>query len=379
MRLKHLSRMAEVSAGDWNRLFDPAYPFIRHEFLDALERQGCVGGDTGWEPCHLLAEDEEGQVVGAAPLYLKQHSYGEFVFDFSWAEASHRIGKHYYPKFLNAIPFTPVSGPRFGTATPAATAALTGRFASLAADSGASSLHALFLEPAQAELIEGAGLLARRDVQFQWFNQGYADFDDFLATLRSDKRKKILRERRRVAEAGIHLEWRPGNELSAADWHAVYELYANTYEERGQAPYLTAGFLETLGRQPETPLRLVLARQDARLVAVALTMVGGDTLYGRHWGAAEHYHSLHFETCYYQGIEFCIQHGLRRFDAGVQGEHKLSRGFSPVVTRSAHLLTDQRLHAAVAHHLQREAAFVESRQAELNRHVPFKEGAQVDG
>lgn len=379
MRLKHLSRMAEVASGDWNALFDPTYPFIRHEFLDALERHDCVGGDTGWEPCHLVAEDEHGKLIGAAPLYLKQHSYGEFVFDFSWAEASHRIGKHYYPKFLNAIPFTPVSGPRFGAATPAVAAALTGRYASLAADSGASSLHALFLEPAQAELIEEAGLLARRDVQFQWLNQDYASFDDFLATLRSDKRKKILRERRRVAEAGIRFEWRSGNELSASDWTEVYALYANTYEERGQAPYLTPGFLETLGHPADTPLRLALAYHGQRLVAVALTLAGGDTLYGRHWGAAEHYHSLHFETCYYQGIEFCIRHGLRRFDAGVQGEHKLSRGFSPVTTRSAHLLTDQRLQAAVAHHLQRETAFVESRQAELTRHVPFKEGAQVDG
>ena len=379
MRLKHLSRMAEVAPGDWNALFDPTYPFIRHEFLDALERNGCVGGDTGWEPCHLVAEDVQGRLVGAAPLYLKQHSYGEFVFDFSWAEASHRIGKHYYPKLINAIPFTPVSGPRFGAATPAVAATLAGRYASLAADSGASSLHALFLEPAQADLIEGAGLLARRDVQFQWFNCGYAGFDDFLATLRSEKRKKILRERRRVADVGIRFEWRSGNQLSAGEWVEVYALYANTYEERGQAPYLTPDFLEALGRFPDTPLRLALAYHGQRLVAVALTLVGGDTLYGRHWGAAEHYHSLHFETCYYQGIEFCIRQGLRRFDAGVQGEHKLSRGFSPVMTRSAHLLTDQRLQAAVAHHLQRETAFVESRQAELTRHVPFKEGAQVDG
>ncbi|HSW13091.1 MAG TPA: GNAT family N-acetyltransferase [Solimonas sp.] len=379
MRLRQIGRIAEVAPAAWDALFDPHYPFIRHAFLEALETHRCVGPGTGWQPCHLLLEDTDGRLIGAAPLYLKTHSYGEFVFDFGWAEASQRMGRPYYPKLLCAIPFTPVNGPRLGAASPEAHRALAGALAALGRDSEASSLHALFLQDDDRAALGAEGLVERHDVQFQWSNRGYADFEAFLAALRSDKRRKIRQERQHLARAGLRFEWRAGDQLDEPEWQAVYRLYANTYEERGQAPYLTPGFLLDYGRRTGTPLRLALVWEESRLVAVALCLRGGDRLYGRHWGAADRYHALHFETCYYQGIEYCIREGLRHFDAGTQGEHKLARGFVPVTTRSGHVLADERLHAAVSAHLQRERAFVESRHAELWRHVPYKEGATPDG
>jgi predicted N-acyltransferase len=375
MRLRQVGRIAEVPAPAWDALFPPDYPFTRHSFLSALERHGCVGDDSGWEPCHLLAEAEDGSLAGAAPLYLKQHSYGEFVFDFGWAEASHQAGLRYYPKLLCAIPFTPATGPRLGARSEEVRAALAAHLAGLGRGLAAPSLHALFTAGTDQALLREAGLLERQDIQFHWFNPGYAGFEDFLARLAGEKRKKIRQERRRVAEAGIRFEWRSGHELRESEWAAVHALYASTYEERGQAPYLNLPFLQDFGSTPDTPLRFAMAHDGPRLVAMAMTLQGGDTLYGRHWGSAERYHALHFEACYYQGIEYSIGQGLRRYDAGTQGEHKLARGFVPVRTRSAHVLADERLHKAVAAHLQRETAFVELRHAELMRHVPYKEGA----
>ncbi|PPE72895.1 GNAT family N-acetyltransferase [Solimonas fluminis] len=374
MRLRQVGRIAEVPAPAWDALFPPDYPFTRHAFLSALERHRCVGGDSGWEPCHLLAEADDGSLAGAAPLYLKQHSYGEFVFDFGWAEASHRIGRRYYPKLLCAIPFTPATGPRLGARDAGARTALAAQLTAMGRDT--TSLHALFVPEADQAPLREAGMLERQDIQFHWFNRGYPRFEDFLAGLAGEKRKKIRQERRRVAEAGIRFEWRAGHELRDSEWVEVFALYANTYEERGQAPYLSLPFLQDFGSAPDTPLRFAMAYDGSRLVAMAMTLQGGDTLYGRHWGSSDRYHALHFETCYYQGIEYSIGQGLRRYDAGTQGEHKLARGFVPVRTRSAHILADERLHKAVAAHLQRETAFVELRHAELMRHVPYKkEGA----
>ncbi|HUP91449.1 MAG TPA: GNAT family N-acetyltransferase [Solimonas sp.] len=375
LRLRQVSSIAQVSAGAWDALFDPAYPFAQHAFLHALESAGCVGGRTGWSPCHLLAEDSSGRLVGAAPLYLKTHSFGEFVFDWAWAEAA---GRSYYPKLVCAIPFSPVAGPRLGAADDAVRNLLAAALARMPGEAGASSTHALFLRETELAPLLQHGLIERRDLQFHWHNAGYARFDALLATLRADKRKKIQRERRRVAEAGIRFEVRSGDELGEADWHEIYALYANTYEERGQPPYLTPDFFLDYGRRAGTPLRLIVALEGQRRVAAAITLVGGDTLYGRHWGAAEHYHSLHFETCYYQGIEFCIEQGLAHFDAGAQGEHKLARGFVPQLTHSAHRLRDPRLHAAVETHLRRERAWVESRRLQLEGHAPFKD-AHLDG
>jgi len=381
MRLRFIERIAEVSATDWDRLFQPSSPFVRHRFLDAMERGGCVGAARGWLPHHALLEDASGQLLAAAPLYFKQHSYGEFVFDFSWAQASHGIGVPYYPKWLIAAPFTPSTGPRFGAVDAAARHELLQRLVQAYERAGHSSLHALFLNDVDAAAAEATGAIARHDVQFHWRNDGYADFSDFVARLTSDKRKKILRERRRVAEAGIRFEWLPGEALDEDQWRQVYALYGNTYEERGQAPYLSLQFFLDYGCAPGSPIRLILGYEGKRMVAVAITIEGagqpgadatGATLYGRHWGAAEHYHSLHFETCYYQGIDYCIQHGIARYDAGAQGQHKLARGFAPVVTRSAHWLAEPRLRSAVRRALDRERAQVADWCETLSDHVPFK-------
>ena len=373
LRVRHLERASALPAAVWDGFFPADYPFTRHAFLDALERHGCASPETGWTPCHALLEDEDGTVAGIAPLYLKAHSYGEFVFDFSWAEASQSIGKRYYPKLLNAVPFTPSTGPRLGARDAAARLTLAAALPEIARGGRLSSLHALFLQEQDLDALGAAGCLERNDVQFHWRNRGYADFGEFVARLSSDKRKKLLRERRRVAEAGLRFEVRAGDEIGEAAWVRVYELYSNTYEERGQAPYLSLDFFLDYGQGRGTPVRLILAYDGERLAAVAITVQGGDTLYGRHWGAEQRYHSLHFETCYYQGIEWCIREGLQCFDAGAQGEHKLARGFEPVRTRSAHWLADPRLHKAVAQSLARERAWVGQRGDALSDHSPYRQ------
>lgn len=366
-------RLETTDASHWNACFAGASPFVRHEFLDALERHRCVSPGQGWQPHHLQVVRADGALAAAAPLYLKAHSYGEFVFDFAWADASHRIGQAYYPKLLCAVPFTPSVGPRLGARDAAAKAGLVERLQSEGERLRVSSAHALFVEDDDAEAFRGAGWHERHDIQFQWFNRGDRDFAGFLARLSSDKRKKILRERRRVAEAGIRFEVRAGVDLDAALWAGVYALYANTYEERGQAPYLSADFLLDYGSRPDSPLRVILAWEGPRLVAAALTLQAGETLYGRHWGAAEQYHSLHFECCYYQGIELCLREGLRRYDAGTQGPHKLARGFDPVITRSFHWLRDRRLSQAVGEFVAHERRLVGGRCAELRQHGAYRQ------
>lgn len=373
LRVRHLERAAALPAAVWDGCFPADYPFTRHAFLSALEERGCASPETGWTPCHAVLEDEAGAVLGIAPLYLKAHSYGEFVFDFSWAQASEQLGRRYYPKLLNAVPFTPSAGPRLGMREPAARGALAAALPELARVNRLSSCHALFLQDADLEALREAGCLERNDVQFHWRNQGYADFAGFVARLSSDKRKKLLRERRRVVEAGLRFEVRSGEELDTAAWEQVYTLYSNTYEERGQAPYLSLEFFLDYGQAAGTPVRLILAYAEQRLVAMAITVQGGSTLYGRHWGAEAHYHSLHFETCYYQGIDYCIRQGLQCYDAGAQGEHKLARGFEPVRTRSAHWLADPRLHKAVADALRRERGQVALRGEILADHSPFRQ------
>ena len=371
MRVRHLERASALPAAVWDGFFPADYPFTRHEFLDALETHGCASPETGWTPCHAVLEDEDGSVAGVAPLYLKAHSYGEFVFDFSWAEASQSIGQRYYPKLLNAVPFTPATGPRLGARDADARQALAAALPQLARGNRLSSLHALFLQERDLAALDAAGCLERNDVQFHWRNRGYADFAGFVARLSSDKRKKLLRERRRVAEAGLRFEVRAGDELDTAAWERVYALYSNTYEERGQAPYLSLEFFLDYGQAAGTPVRLILAYDGARLAAVAITVQGGDTLYGRHWGAEQRYHSLHFETCYYQGIEYCIERKLQRFEPGTQGEHKVPRGFVPTLTRSAHYIADPRFAAAIRDFARREARGVDNYAAAVNEHVPY--------
>ena len=379
MRVRHLERVSALSPAVWDALFPDDYPFTRHAFLSALETHDCVSPELGWTPCHAVLEDESG-IAALAPLYVKGHSYGEFVFDFAWADASRRIGSAYYPKLVSTIPFTPCSGPRFGARDEGSRSALAQALVGVAGKAGLSSFHALFLDEPDLLAMKTAGAIERNDVQFHWYNEGYADFTAFVASFRSDKRKKILRERRRVAETGLQFTVRPGDDLSEAEWLHVYSLYANTYAERGQSPYLTREFFLDYGRTPGTPVRLVLAYEGAAMVAVAITLVGGDTLYGRHWGAADRYHSLHFETCYYQGIDYCIREDLRHFDAGAQGEHKLARGFTPQITRSAHWLADARLHEAVDDAMTRERDYVGMREALLEEHSPYRRStAETDG
>lgn len=373
LRPRQVARLGEVPAAQWDALFPAGYPFARHGFLKALEDHGCVGGRTGWEPCHLVLEDGEGTLVAALPLYRKRHSYGEFVFDFAWARAAQQLGAPYYPKWLCAIPFTPSVGPRLGARTPGLRAALLEALATLWERSGLSSVHALFLDDDAAAPAQAAGWLLRHDVQFHWTRRDAESFEGFLAQLAHDKRKKIRRERRQVAEAGIRFEWRRGDELDEAQWARVHALYSNTYEERGQPPYLTPEFFLDYGRRPGTPVRLVLGYDGgAEPMAVAITLKGDDTLYGRHWGCAEKYRGLHFETCYYQGIELCFAEGLSRFDAGTQGPHKLARGFEPVLTRSAHRLADPRLGDAVGTFLAGERAAVARHLATLAEHSAYR-------
>ena len=372
MRTRHAPRLSDVAAADWDGLFGTAYPFARHAWLSALETHGCVSTTEGWDCHHLLLEDHHGRLLAAAPLYLKHHSYGEFVFDFAWANASHQLGRPYYPKLLCAIPFVPSIGPRLGAIDAASREVLVRNLAGLPKAEKLSSLHVLFAADADADDLRGEGLIERNDTQFQWEDRGYGDMAGFLGSLTSEKRKKLLRERRRVAEAGIGFEVARGAELSDPEWDRVYQLYINTYLERGQSPYFSRDFLAHVGRHPDLDLRLVFAVHEKRRVAVAITLVGGDTLYGRHWGAEAHYHSLHFECCYYQGIELCLREGLKRFDAGTQGAHKHGRGFEPVTTRSLHRMSDPRLHDAVADFLVRERRAVAAREAEFMQHTAYR-------
>lgn len=372
MRQRQVRRLREVAPAAWDALFDPAYPFCRHAWLSLLETHGCVSEADGWEPQHLLLEDEGDALIGAAPLYLKHHSYGEFVFDFAWADASHRLGRPYYPKLLNAIPFVPAVGPRLGGGSEAARGRVAQHLAQISQALGASSMHSLFVNPVDAAVLRSQGMLERHDVQFHWTDRDYGSMAGFLASLNSEKRKKLLRERRRVAEAGIAFETCRGAELSDAEWALVYRLYTHTYLERGQSPYFSVDFLAAAGRHPDLDMRLIFAVHDGRRVAVAITFVGGDTLFGRHWGAEAHYHSLHFECCYYQGIELCLREGLTHFDAGTQGAHKHGRGFEAMRTVSFHELADPRLRQAVADYLARERQVMAARQNEFMHHTPYR-------
>ena len=374
-----LERVDEVAPAEWNALAGTEQPFLRHEFLGALEHQGCVGGDTGWRPRHVTLRDASGRLVGAMPLYAKEHSWGEFVFDWSWAEAYREHGLAYYPKLVCAVPFTPISGTRLLTAPELDRGEVMARLLGAADEQaeaiGASSLHLLFPRCEERDLAVTHGWLPRSDCRFLWHNHGYENFDQFLATMSSAKRKKLRRERQRVQEAGIRFETRLGGELDEASWKLVYELYASTFLKRGQTPYCTRGFFEELGRALPEHLLVVLAMLDGSPVALAIFFEDRQTLYGRYWGCDGAYHSLHFETCYYQGIERCIRNGLVRFDPGAQGEHKLARGFEPTLSWSAHRIREPRFAAAIARYLERERAAVDAYVADAAARLPFRTDA----
>jgi predicted N-acyltransferase len=374
-RVRFLKSISDVDAASWNALAGSVQPFVRHEFLLALELSGCAVPRTGWTARHVLIEDPSGRVRGAMPLYRKGHSRGEFVFDFSWANAYAQHGLKYYPKLLTAIPFTPVAGPRLlvepGPDAAALTAALMQAAADYARSEDLSSWHVLFPGERDLAALRGAGLIERRDCQFHWFNRGYESFDAFLAGFTAEKRKKAKRERRRVAEAGIEFDTRLGGEMDDALWDPVYAFYADTFYRHGHEPYLNLDFFKRIAAAMPERLMLKIARHGAEPIAVAIFFVGDDALFGRYWGAGGNFHSLHFETCYYQGIEYCIEHGLQRFEPGTQGEHKVPRGFVPTLTSSLHDIVDPRFSTAIRDFARREAIGVDRYAASVNEHIPY--------
>jgi predicted N-acyltransferase len=370
-----LESIAQIDARSWNALAGAAQPFLRHEFLLALEQSGCAAARTGWTPRHLIIEDAKGVPAAAMPLFRKAHSRGEFVFDFSWAGAYAQEGLQYYPKLLTAVPFTPVSGPRVLVGPNVDGKAITRSVVRAALDYARSeqlsSWHVLFPTDETAADLDRAGLILRRDCQFHWYNHGYESFEAFLATFTAEKRKKAKRERRRVAEAGIEFDTLHGGDMTASLWDIVYEFYAETFHRHGHEPYLNLDFFKRVSAAMPNELMLKVARVGAEPIAVAIFFVGSEALYGRYWGAGGNFHSLHFEACYYQGIEYCIEKKLQRFEPGTQGEHKVPRGFIPTLTHSAHYIADRRFAAAIRDYAQREARGVDSYAAAVNEHVPY--------
>jgi predicted N-acyltransferase len=351
-------------------------PFVSHAFLSSLEQSGSVGARTGWQPRHLLAEDAAGIMLGAAPCYVKSHSRGEYVFDSGWADAFERAGGTYYPKLQVAVPFTPVTGPRLLAAPGPLAGAVRGGLADALVEittaSELSSAHVTFLPEADWRALGARGFLQRTDQQFHWENRGYATFDDFLAALASRKRKTIRRERKEALAAGIEVRWLTGSDLTEPVWDAFFAFYMETGSRKWGRPYLTRNFFSIVGEAMRDRILLVMARRAGRWIAGAINFIGGDTLYGRNWGAIEHHPFLHFEVCYYQAMDYAIAHGLARVEAGAQGEHKLARGYMPTTTYSAHFIANPALRRAVAEFLARERAYVEAAGAELAGYAPFR-------
>ena len=368
-----LDSLSTIPAQAWDALLPESQPFLRHAFLSALEDSGSVGGRSGWRASHRLWVNEKGELQAALPAYLKSHSYGEYVFDHGWADACRRAGIDYYPKLLGAVPFSPVTGPRLLGLPDSASALLNELTEDLPAQ-GLSSLHINFTDELANALLDGReGWLQRLGCQFHWRNRGYRDFADFLDVLASRKRKQMRKEREQVAGQGIEFEWHQGAELTEAQWDFVYACYANTYAVRGQAPYLTRNFFSLLAERMPAAIRVVFAVQGPRPVAMAFSLVGGDSLYGRYWGCLAEFDRLHFETCFYQGMDYAIAQGLQRFDAGAQGEHKLIRGFEPVITQSWHYLCHPGLRDAVANFLQDEREGILAYAEEAKSLLPFRQ------
>lgn len=375
LRVRIIERIADIDAHSWNALGATSYPFLRHEFLTALETEDCLGERFGWLPRHLTLWDSDAHLIGAAPLYLKFNSYGEFVFDWAWADAYQRNGLRYYPKLVSASPYTPATGPKLlvHPDAPADTRrTLMAAGLELAQQMEVSSLHWLFTTPGETSELESLGLLRRIGCQFHWHNHGYPDFDAFLATLTSAKRKNIRKERKRVTEAGIEFRLLDGNGAGEQDWAIFHALYESTFQRHGGIPTLSMGFFRSIAKSMPEQVLLVIALHEKRPVAAAFCLVGPNTLYGRHWGCSEHFDKLHFEACYYQGLDYCIQRGLAHFEPGAQGEHKISRGFLPTQTLSAHWLADEHFSEAIARHLSHERAGMNDYIQEMSDRSPYR-------
>ena len=367
------SRLAEIDAAQWNALLPDDNPFLDHAFLSGLEESGCLDAAHGWQPHHLALYDGD-KLAAAAPLYLKGNSHGEFVFDWSWAHAYARNGLDYYPKLLCAVPYSPVTGPRL-LGSVAIRGALIDAMRAECGRLGLSSAHANFcIESDSVAFKDRNEWLPRFDWQFHWINRGWRDFDDFLAALKPKKRKNIRQERAHVQRAGVHCEIRHGDELDDAEWRSIHDFYVATFDDKGNYPALTLEFFRHLGRTMPQNVIAVLCRRGGDTIAMALMLRNSATLYGRYWGCREQVPGLHFEACYYQGIDYCLRHGLQRFEPGAQGEHKLARGFLPTMTRSFHYIADRRFRAAIADTLAREATALVAYREELLAHSPYADG-----
>jgi predicted N-acyltransferase len=370
MTIEVADTLSGVPAEQWNRLAG-GNPFLSHEYLSALHETGCATGRTGWAPQYLLLKSG-GRVTGAMPLYLKSHSFGEYVFDWAWADAYQRNGVAYYPKLLCAVPFTPVTGPRLLAGSDADRDRLLAAALELARDLEVSSFHCIFPTRAEALRMHAHGMMSRTTVQFHWSNRDYRGFDDFLATFSHDKRKKVKQERRKVEAAGIRYRWLEGDEIRERDWAFFHRCYRQTYREHGSTPYLNLEFFCRIGSLLPRHLVLIVAECDGAPVAASLNVRDTGRLCGRYWGALQHHAALHFETCYYQGIEYCIARGIATFEGGSRGEHKLARGLMPVEILSAHWLAHPEFAAAVGQFLAREAQGIDRYVDELADRAPYK-------
>ena len=376
--LEIIEKLSEVSAADWNALLSPdASPFLKHEFLSTLEETACVGSNTGWQIAHLALYRSK-KLIGAMPLYLKLHSYGEFVFDWSWAQAYEQQGMQYYPKALCAIPFTPVQGSRILFAPlenkSQVQEQLIAGLKTLLMQNKLSSAHVLFPLGEQTQAMVDQGFMLRDSVQFHWHNHQFVSFEQFLSTLTMKRRKNIRQEREKVSRAGISFRHIPGQSATDQDWEFFYQCYANTYMEHHSSPYLNQDFFKLLcSRMPEN-LHLIVAQRGSSPIAASLLFVdaASSTAYGRYWGALEHIPCLHFETAYYQAIEYCIEQKIETFEGGAQGEHKMARGFLPTTIQSAHFIVDPQFSKAVKHFLEREQLGIGAYVDELAEHSPLK-------
>jgi len=378
MRVRLIERLAEVDADAWDAVAGEDDPFVEHAFLSTLEESGTVGGDSGWDPLHVTVWDGE-RLVGALPLYVKDHSYGEYIFDWAWADAAYRVGVEYYPKLVSMAPVTPATGTRFLVHPEVDRAQVVGEIFEgcfeAAEQSKASSIHLLFLT--REERDEAAAddrFSPRLTMQYHWHNEGWESFDDFLGAFRSSMRKKVRKERRKVDEAGLEIRVRPGSELDADDWQMLRRFYHDTCGRKGSYPYLSRRFFELGAQSLRERALAVMAYRDGEAVAATLNFEKGKHLYGRYWGCTEDYEMLHFELCYYQLIERAIERGCARFEAGAQGTHKLRRGLMPSPIHSAHWIRHPMLRGAIADFLPREAFAVTQQMEELAQHGPFRRG-----
>ncbi|MCU7918171.1 MAG: GNAT family N-acetyltransferase [Candidatus Thiodiazotropha sp. (ex Epidulcina cf. delphinae)] len=375
MQVDFLSSVDELNAWEWNRLVVDDNPFLKHEFHAAMEHHDCVGRRFGWIPRHLIVRDA-GRIIGLSPLYIKSNSYGEFVFDHAWADAYRRSGLHYYPKLISAIPYTPASGERLLIDADANLAQvrklMVDATIGLAKELGLSSIHWLFTRQEEGKQIRGMGVMERLGVQFHWQNPGYEDFEHFLSQLTAKRRKNIRHERRKVFNRGIRFRLLHGREVAMHEWHLFARFYNKTFEERYSLPTLNAGFFQEVGERMDEQVILVLAYDADVCIAGALLFRSRSVLYGRHWGTVQRYDGLHFETCYYQGIEYAIKQGLQRFEPGAQGEHKIWRGFLPAITCSYHWIADPQFSMGIGDFLSRERAAILDYKNTLLANSPFR-------